>query len=154
MRKLMAFALLMTATVALPAIPGELERVIDFDVSISTLSELVQTGQYDRIDTERHFILEGVVASIQVFDPEPDSFQALIEVVSSNWVGVERIEVHRVYVLVEGPQYAERLPERVPADPDPRIIRTNQRLLVVGPFIGTATLEAAEAPVVLAVALR
>lgn len=154
MRKLMAFALLMTATVALPAIPGDLERVIDFDVSISTLSELVQTGQYDRIDTERHFILEGVVASIQVFDPEPDSFQALIEVVSSNWVGVERIEVHRVYVLVEGPQYAERLPERVPADPDPRIIRTNQRLLVVGPFIGTATLEAAEAPVVLAVALR
>ncbi len=154
MRKLMMLAVLMAATAGLSAIPGDLERVIDFDVSIRTLSEYVQAQEYDRIDTERHFILEGVVASIQVFDPEPQSFQAIIEIVSSNWVGVERIEVHRVYVLVEGPQYAERLPERLPTDPDPRIIRTNQRLLVVGPYIGTATLEAAEVPVVLAAALR
>ncbi len=154
MRKLMTIALLVAAHAWLTADPVAFESVINFEGSIRTLSEHVRSGRDDLIDTERYFILEGVVASTQVFDPDPASFLALIELVSSNWVGVERIEVHRVYVLVQGPEYVDRLPERLPRDPDPHIITTSQRLLVIGPFIGTETLEDGEVAVVLAVKMR
>lgn len=138
-----------------PVTPSDFERIIDFEGSIQTLAELVTAQEYDRIDTQRYFILEGSVASTQVFDPNPESFQAIIELVSSRWIGLEEIEVYHAYVLVEDPRYAPRLPERLPREPGPEIIQPNQKLLVVGPFIGTALLEPnVEVPVVQAVALR
>jgi hypothetical protein len=138
-----------------PVTSEEFERVINFDDSIETLAEQVRTQAYDQIDVERYFILDGSVASTQVFNPDPAAFQAVIELVSSEWIGLEEIRVHHVYVLVEDGAYASRLPERMPRDPGPGVIQTNQRLIVVGPFIGTAMLNPnLEVPVIRAVALR
>ncbi|MFW5683218.1 MAG: hypothetical protein ACOCY8_06970 [Spirochaetota bacterium] len=138
-----------------PATVQDLERVVNFDASIASLAELVRDQAYDQIDANRFFVLEGAVASTQIFDPNPETFQAVIELVESAWIGLEEIEVHHIYVLVEGPAYAARLPERLPRDPGPEIIRTNQELLVIGPFIGTAMLDATtEVAVIQAVAVR
>lgn len=138
-----------------PVTPEEFERVINFDESIRSLAELVRDRQYDRIDAERYFVLEGAVASTQVYNPDPSAFQAVIELVSSRWDGPDEIEVHHIYVLVDDPMYAPRLPERMPRDPGPEVIRTNQKLIVVGPFIGTAMLEPqVEVPVIRAARLR
>ena len=155
MRKLIPILLLAGTALASAATPEQFEQIINFDDSIETLARLVSDQEYDRIDVDRYFILEGSVASTQVFNPDPQAFQAVIELVSSRWIGLERIEVYHAYVLVQGPEYAARLPERLPRDPGPEIIQTNQRLVVVGPFIGTAMLDAdVEVPVVEAVALR
>lgn len=155
MRKLIPILLLAIATVASAATPEEFEQVINFDDSIETLAELVRTQQYDQIDVNRFFILQGSVASTQVYSADPSNYQAVIELVSSRWIGLERIQVYHVYVFVDDPKYAPRLPERMPRDPGPEVIQTNQQLLVVGPFIGTYMLdETLEIPVVQAVAIR
>ncbi len=155
MRKVIPILLLVVAAIVPAATPDEFDQIINFEDSIETLAELVRNQQYDQIDVERYFILEGAVASTQIFNPDPESFQAVIELVSSRWLGLEEIEVHHVYVLVEGSEYAARLPQRLPRDPGPEIIQTQQRLVVVGPFIGTAMLnETLEIPVVQAIALR
>ena len=147
------------ALVATPAVsqvtPQEFESIINFEDSIEWLATLVRTGAYDRIDVDRYYVLDGSVASTQIFNPDPESFQAVIELVSSKWIGMERIEAYHIYVLVEGPEYAARIPERMPRDPGDEIIQTNQNLLVIGPFIGTAMLDAStEVAVIQAVALR
>ncbi|MFW5738303.1 MAG: hypothetical protein ACOCVO_00115 [bacterium] len=160
--KKLAFVVLVAALLTLVAIPGisqitpqEFESVINFEDSIESLATLVNTGAYDQIDADRYHVLDGVVASTQIFDPDPESFQAVIELVSSRWIGLERIEAYHIYVLVEGPEYAVRIPERMPRDPGPEVIQTNQELLVIGPFIGTAMLDAStEVAVIQAVALR
>lgn len=156
MRKLIAIPILFALSSGLSAVnPDEFERIINFADTLSTVSEHVRRQDFERIDVDRYLILEGTVASILVFDPDPDTFQAVIELVASNWVGLERIEVHRVYVLAEGPEYARRLPDPVPSSPAPDVIRANQRLLVVGPFIGTAVLDGEhEVAVVQAIAVR
>lgn len=155
MRKVIPILFLVVAALAPAATPEEFNQIINFEDSIETLAELVRSQQYDQIDVERYFILEGAVASTQIFNPDPETFQAVIELVSSRWIGLEEIEVYHVYVLVEGPEYAVRLPQRLPRDPGPEIIQAQQRLVVVGPFIGTAMLnETLEVPVVQAVALR
>ena len=133
----------------------EFERVINFNAGLATIAKLVNEQAYDQIDIERFFILEGAVASTQIFDPNPETFQAVIELVASEWIGLEEIEVYHVYVLVEGPEYADRVFERLPRDPGPEVIRTNQELVVVGPFIGVSPHEqAGEVAVIAAVALR
>ncbi|MFW5745414.1 MAG: hypothetical protein ACOCW3_03205 [Spirochaetota bacterium] len=160
--KKLSVVVLVAVLLALVATPGtsqvspdEFERIINFDDSIQSLATLVRTGAYDQIDVDRYYVLDGSVASTQVFDADRESFQAVIELVSSRWIGLERIEAYHVYVLVEGPEYADRIPERMPRDPGPEIIETNQRLLVIGPFIGTAMLdESTEVAVIEAVALR
>ena len=137
------------------ATPEQLEAVINFDASIDSIAALVRDQAYDEIDTTRYYILEGSVASTMIFDPNPETFQAVIELVSSAWQGLEEITVSHIYVLVEGPEYAARLPERLPRDPGPEIIQTNQELLVIGPFIGTAMLdETTEVAVIQAIELR
>lgn len=153
---IVAALLTLVATTAVSQVtPQEFDRIINFEDSIESLARLVRAGAYDRIDVDRYYVLDGSVASTQVFNPEPESFQAVIELVSSRWVGLERIEAYHIYVLVEGPEYAERIPERMPRDPGPEIIQTNQKLLVIGPFIGTAMLDATtEVAVIQAVALR
>ena len=160
--KKLAFVVLVAALLTLVATPGisqvtpqEFESVINFEDSIESLATLVNTGAYDRIDVDRYYVLDGAVASTQIFNPDPESFQAVIELVSSEWIGLERIEAYHIYVLVEGPEYAARIPERMPRDPGPEVIQTNQELLVIGPFIGTAMLDAStEVAVIQAVALR
>ena len=155
MRKLIPVLLLIVAAAAPGATPEEFDRIVNFTDSIETLSTLVRTQRYDEIDVTRYYILEGAVVSTQVFDPNPETFQAVVELVSSRWVGLEEIEVYHIYVLVEGPEYASRLPQQLPRDPGPEIIQRNQRLVVAGPFIGTAMLDSEhEVPVVQAVGLR
>ena len=155
-RRIIPSLLLVMLGAGLPGVsPGDLGRIIDFEGSIKSLSELVRLGADRQIDRERYFVLDGWVASTRVLDRNPASFSAIVEIVCSEWVGLERIEVHRVYVRVAGPEHADRIPERLPENPGPRIIRPYQRILVIGPYIGTAIPENGEpVPVVRAIELR
>lgn len=135
--------------------PEDFERVVNFDATIESIAKLVEAEAFDQIDVERFYILEGSVASVQVYDPNPETFQATIELVSSEWVGLEEIEVYHILILLEGPRYADRVFERLPRDPGPDVIRTNQELTVVGPYVGLFTLDqVGEVAVIAAVELR
>lgn len=139
--------------------PEEFASVVNFDGSIEQLSSLVRSGREAEIDLERFYILEGAVASTIVFSADPATFQAVIELVESRWVDLRTVEMYRIYVVVTDPSFAARLPERLPRDPGPEVIRANQELLVVGSYVGTSPpLESGDSaeqiPVIQAVAIR
>ena len=158
MRKLTLITLAALAGSVWAVTPEEFGRVVDFSMSTDRLYELVVTGEYDRIDPDRAFILTGSVASTTVLymDPDyPEDFQALIELVVGRWNDLSSISVFRVYVLAYGPDFAPRVPVRMPSEPGPEIIRTNQELIVVAVFAGVAPdASGVEIPVVEALAIR
>ncbi len=155
MRRAILALLLVVGAVAFAAPADDFSSVIDFSISTAELVELVQAGQDDRIDPKKLLILQGSVASTLVLDPTVETYQALVELVASQWVGLEDIEVYRVYVLLEGPEFSNRVVDRLPRDPGPEIILTNSEIIVVAAFIGVAEGDDGSAiPVVTAVAVR
>jgi len=155
MRRAILVLLLVVGAVAFAAPAEDFSSVIDFSISTADLVQLIQTEQYDRMDSEKLLILQGSVASTLVLDPTVETYQALVELVASRWVGLENIEVYRVYVLLEGPDFSNRVVERLPRDPGPEIILTNSELLVVAAFIGVADgPDGSAIPVVTAIAVR
>ena len=130
---ILVFTLLMISPVG-AITPEEFRSVVNVEVSLQELAILVRDQRFDEIDIDRFYILQGSVASTQVYNPDPEAFEAVIELVDSQWIELDRIERFRVYVLVTDPSFAARLPERLPRDPGPEIIRTNQELLVIGSF--------------------
>ncbi|MBU8913077.1 MAG: hypothetical protein KOO61_03575 [Spirochaetales bacterium] len=155
MRRAILALLLVVGAVAFAAPAEDFSSVIDFSISTADLVQLIQTEQYDRIDSEKLLILQGSVASTLVLDPTVETYQALVELVASRWVGLESIEVYRVYVLLEGSDFSNRVVERLPRDPGPEIILTNSELLVVAAFVGVADgADGSAIPVVTAIDLR
>lgn len=114
--------------------PEEFRSVVNADLSLQELATLVRDQRFEEIDIDRYYILQGSVASTQVYNPDPEAFEAVIELVDSQWIELDRIERFRVYVLVTDPSFASRLPARLPRDPGPEIIQTNQELLVIASF--------------------
>ncbi len=155
MRRAILALLLVVGAVAFAAPADDFSSVIDFSISTAELVQLVQAGQDDRIDPGKLLILQGSVASTLVLDPTVETYQALVELVASRWVGLEKIQVYRVYVLLEGPEFSNRVVERLPRDPGPEIILANSELLVIGAFIGVADDDDGSViPVVTAIAVR
>ncbi|TVQ17095.1 MAG: hypothetical protein EA382_19300 [Spirochaetaceae bacterium] len=160
MRRTLAILLVLVAVAAAGITPDDFETVVDFEASIESIASLVRRGLYDQIDVERYVVLQGTVASVQVFDADADTFQALVELVSSEWEDLRSIRVDRIYVLVEGPDYAARF-QSPPTAGTPgqsgrvALVTPNSDLMVVGPFIGTALSETdEELAVIYAVKLR
>ena len=159
MRRIFALLLIGMTAVAVSAQsaapqPADLSSVIDFSISTADLVELVRAERYEQIP-QLNLILQGSVASTMLLDPNEESYQAIVELVSSEWNDLESISVYRVYVLLAGPEFAGRVVERMPRDPGDEIIQTNSELLVIGQFIGVADApDGSVLPVVQAVALR
>jgi len=154
--KIVAMVLLLAvSSLAMAVTPADFEAVVNTDVSTASLFQLVQAQAYDQIDVERYFLLEGTVASTTILDPNPETYQALVELVTGEWEGLESIEVSRVYVYLVGPEFADRVPARVPRDPGPEVIQNNQALLVVGSFFGLYNApDGTELPVVQGILVR
>lgn len=155
MKRAVVILLLAIAAVPLAAQPAELSGLIDFSIATQDLVELVQAGRFERIDPDRYLVLQGQVASTLVLDPNETTYQALVELVDSEWKGLESIAVYRIYVLLEGPEFSNRVVDPLPRDPGEEIIMTNSDLLVIGTFIGIAdAADGSAMPVVQAVAIR
>lgn len=155
MKRAVLVALFAVGTVALFASPEAFNSVVDFSVSTADLVELVRSGRADEIDPEKYLILEGSVASTLLLDPNEETYWAIVELVAGEWIGLEEIEVYRVFVYLEGPQFSNRVVERMPRDPGPEIIQNNTDLTVVASFLGvTDGGDGTDVPVVGAIAVR
>jgi len=155
MRRAILALFLVVATVAFAAPPVDFNSAVDISTSTAGLVELIRTERYDLIDPDKYLMLTGSVASTVVYDSNVETYFALVELVASEWVGLETIEVYKVFVLLEGPEFSTRVVERLPRDPGPEIILTNSQLLVVGVYSGVAEdLDGSIVPVLTAVAVR
>jgi hypothetical protein len=155
MRRAILALLLVIGTVAYAAPPVDFSSVVDFSMSTAELVQLARSEQYDRIDPDKYLILQGSVASTLVLDPNVETFQALVELVASEWHGLDTIDVFKVLVLLEGPEFSNRVVERLPRDPGPEIILANSELLVVAVFLGVSDdTDGSIVPVVTAISIR
>ena len=155
MRGAIGVLLLIVGAVAFAAPPVDFSSIVDFSVSTADLVQLTRSERYDEIDPDRYLILQGSVASTLVLDPAVETYQALVELVASEWTSLANIDVYKVYVLLEGPEFSNRVVDPLPRAPGPEIIQTNSQLLVVGVFIGVADdADGSVIPVVAAAAIR
>lgn len=155
MKRIAVVLMFVVPFVAFGAGPDDFHATIDFEMSLSRLYELVQNNQYDLIDSDRYMILQGSVASTLVFDPNEETYLARLEIVDGKWVGPESITIYRVYVLLDGPEFATRVPDRLPRDPGPEVILTNSSVMVVGQFIDVqAEEDGSLSPVIEAIVVR
>jgi len=121
---------------------SELDRVIDFSVTVKTLERLdAATARDYRLD-ERFLVLDGTVSTIEVIDPEESRYQVVVELVSGEWIGLEEVRSYRCLVLFSGPEYARVFPRRAPRDAGPRVITPNDRVLLVARLLEPVALDA------------
>ena len=82
------------------------------DVSSATndMAELQEMAQ-------RVLILDGVASSVTVYSVEEDDFYVEVELVSGSWNGMESMNVHSAYVVLDDASFADQVAEREPRDP-------------------------------------
>jgi hypothetical protein len=141
---LLSLCLLLPAA-AVPAISkNDLDRIIDFSVTVKTLERLDPATARDfRLD-ERFLLLDGTVNTVEVLDPEESRYQVIVELVSGEWIGLEEVRSYRCLVLFSGPEYARVFPRRAPRDAGPRVITPNDRVLMVARLLEPVQLGAGE----------
>lgn len=145
----------LVASTAYAATPEEFESVVDFSMTLESLYERVNSEGAELLQDGRYLILQGTVASAMVIDPGPESYQALLELVSGEWRGLEEIQVFKAYVVLVGPDFASRVPQRLPREPGPEVIVANSKVMIVGQFVDVAQDEFGDVvPVIQAVYIR
>lgn len=103
------------------------------DVSTATndMAELQEMAQ-------RVLILDGVASSVTVYSVEEDDFYVEVELVSGSWNGMESMNVHSAYVVLDDASFADQVAEREPRDPPDDMILRNRRVLVAGRLVNVA----------------
>jgi len=135
--------LLFLATPVLFSIdPGEFDAVADFSVTVKTLSQLDEAMAVAYGLMDRFLLLDGTVAAILILDPSEEDFLVQVELVSGEWIGLEEVRSYSCWVLFSGSRFAGMFPARVPRNPPPGVIKTNDRILVVA--MALQTVEIAE----------
>lgn len=133
MKRFSAATIVLVCTVlALGANPTTLDEMIDLSATLRSLDDILRAEQFDRLPWDRAVILSGAIASIDHLVPEEDEFQVLLELVDGEWLNPAEIRTYRAYILASGSDYLPRFPVRLPRDPGPEVIVTNQRVLVIG----------------------
>ncbi len=107
---------------------------VDFSMNIREIDTLVSQNQEKKIDPNKYLILNGTVESIDIIQGDEANFVALVELVSGEWVGLEKVTLYQVFVVLSGPEFYRRIPAQPPQNPGPDIIKKDDQLLVVGKF--------------------
>ena len=137
MRKAVLFPILLVAfTFQLAAAePEEFFEIVAYEHSLESLVRTIEEEGPQGLDTERIHILDGLVSEVTVLDPNPETFLAELILVNGEWLGLEEVEMYQAFVYLEGPEFAERIPERMPRNPGEEIIQPNQKLLVAAKIV-------------------
>ena len=136
--KKLTFPVVMLIIVAaiVPAVePEEFYNVVAYDATLKSLTVTIAEEGLGALDTDRIHLLDGLVSEVTVIDPNPESFLAELILVNGEWQGFEEVEMYQAYVYLEGPEFAERVPERAPREPTEDMILPNQRLLVAARIV-------------------
>jgi hypothetical protein len=120
------------AGVLLPSLEKEnFDGLVDFSLDIKAISKIIQDPGFDLSAHGRAVIFDGSVAGIEVINPDPAEFAAEIELVGGEWEGLEKVSLYRVFVYVQGPEFARRL-----SGESPGAIARHNRVLVAGTIAG------------------
>lgn len=135
--------------------PSAFQAEVDLQMSLRRLIDLVESGADLDAVAERVLLIDGIASSIVIFSEDPADFYIELELVGGTWQGLERVSMHRAYVVIDDPVFAGRLAERAPREPDPDLIVRSQHVLVAGQLVTLAEGPAGElVPVLRALDIR
>ncbi|TFG62972.1 MAG: hypothetical protein E4H36_06720 [Spirochaetales bacterium] len=153
MRRIRLTALFLLGTFILPLavfpdIKKDFDSVVDFSVTMKNIQQVLKApGGLDNISSKL-LVLSGSVASIQFLSAEGEDFVAAVELVSGEWIGVEDVRLFKAYLVVTGPQFAERLPVRRSREALENEIVLNSQILAVGRIVDFDTSESEYIPII------
>lgn len=110
--------------------PAEFRELVAFDITLAALAEAAERDPENLLEDERIFIVDGVLGSVTIIDSDPEYYLVQLELVDGRWHGTERLDVYRVFVLAEGPEYARLFPARVSPDSAAEAVQRNERVLI------------------------
>jgi hypothetical protein len=123
--------LLLAVSSILPALSrADLERVIDFSVTLKSLATAADNGA--PIPAGRTVLLSGTVSDVNIVNKDPGSFKVRIELITGEWIGTEDVKAYSCYVEFTGPEYVKVFPARAPRTASRDVISLNSRVLVLG----------------------
>lgn len=134
-RRIMALLFLCIPCLIFGQSVEDLNAVLDFSTTLRDLDQMAAGGDPDALPS-RFVIVEGVVASRQVVNPNAAEFVGELDLVSGDWIGVERVVRYECIVLLVGPEFASAIPARRSRTANPDEIDVNTRILVVAKAIG------------------
>ncbi|MFP4484741.1 MAG: hypothetical protein ACLFO1_07780 [Spirochaetaceae bacterium] len=140
MKRLFCAILALSVAVAAFGVDKEsFDQVVDFETSLQALAEEAQRAPEALMQNESVLVLDGVVSGVNVIDEDPETFRAEINLVSGRWRGLDQIVMYKVVVIVQGPEFAARIPMRPTREEPPGgTIERNKRVIVAGTIAGVA----------------
>ena len=123
---------------------GDFDAVADFSVTVKTLSSLDEAtaAAYGLLD--RFLLLDGTVTNILVLDANEESYLVQVELVSGEWIGLDEVRSYSCWVLFSGPRFAGVFPARLPRNPAPGVIASNDTILIVAKPLQTVEIAEGE----------
>lgn len=116
----------------------QFRSAVAFGTSLADVSAAADDMAELQEMAERVLILDGVAASVTVYSVEEDDFYVEVELVSGSWEGLESMNVHTAYVVLDDVSFADQVAEREPRDPPANMILRNRRVLVAGRLVNVA----------------
>jgi len=110
----------------------DLEKVVDLQATIKSLSEKVEAGDYDA--PPKFVILNGTLDSVFATDEESET--VIIELATGEWIGLEDVKSYHCLVQLQGKEYLQAFPASPPRNPGPEVFVRSARLLVVAAPMG------------------
>ena len=141
-------ALFTVLAAALPAVSkGDFDRVVDFSVTLKSLAAAADGKA--ALPTSRILMLSGTVSGITIVNKDQPTFQARIELITGEWLGLDDVKAYACYVDFTGADFFPVFPVRPPAQPGPGVIVQSARVLVVARAVSIVTTPLGEKRVLL-----
>ncbi|MBN1687009.1 MAG: hypothetical protein JW852_10160 [Spirochaetales bacterium] len=118
----------------------DLNAIIDFATTLRELDQIAQSGNQDALPS-KFVIIDGVVSAREVLNPDTADYVGQLNLVSGEWIGVERVVRYECILLLVGPEFASAIPARRSRSANPNEIELNTRVLAVAEAIGLYQLE-------------
>jgi len=131
-------ALVSVLLLAASSLPGlsraDLDRVIDFSVTLKSLATAAEQGS--ALPEGKTVLLSGTVSDVAILAKDESGFKVRIELITGEWIGLDDVKAYTCYVEFTGPEYARIFPARPPREPNRQLVTLNSRVLVVGRVVG------------------
>jgi hypothetical protein len=135
---LLASLLLLSAAAFLPALSrADLERVIDFSVTLKSLATAAEQGS--GVPEGKTVLLSGTVSDVNILSKDQSGFKVRIELITGEWIGLDDVKAYTCYVEFTGAEYFKLFPARPPREANRQLVTLNSRVLVLGRVVGVTT---------------
>jgi len=124
-------ALLASAQTAVKA-----ESPVNFDLTLKKIYKMIESGESNNINPNRFIVISGTVSAREVLNPDKENFSGILELSSGEWLGVEDVAIYKCYVQLEGSEFPSMIPVRRSRKPKPEVIQLNEKILVLGKYLG------------------